>query len=215
MAVEAPAPSAGARPPTTDGEGAEPAAWRLVRWISDHALSLAGWGYVLMTLIIGFDVLARRLLGFSTEATAELTGYLLAIGMTLGLAGTLFDRAHVRIDVLVQRLPLRWRVWLHLFALAALLVVAGFMGFGAVSLALDSAQLGATDLSALRTPLVVPQGLWAGGFVLLVLAVLAIGARSLAQLAAGRAEGVDRSLSARTYEDEAQETLEAVARKPS
>lgn len=185
-------------------------AMRAVRRLCDAALSMAGWGYLLMTAIIGFDVLARRLLGFSTEATGELTGYLLAIGMTLGLAGTLLDRAHVRIDVLVQRLPLRLRVWLHLAALAALLGAGGFMAFGAGSLALDSAQLGATDLSALRTPLAIPQGLWAAGFALMLLAGVALACRSVAQLLRGQHDALDAALSARTYQDEAQETLAAV-----
>ena len=90
---------------------------RAVRRLCDGALSLAGWGYLLMTAIIGFDVLARRLLGFSSEATGELTGYLLAAGMTLGLAGTLLDRAHVRIDVLSSRFSKRTQVWIEVFGL--------------------------------------------------------------------------------------------------
>lgn len=192
----------------------EAAPMRAVRRLCDGALSLAGWGYLLMTAIIGFDVLARRLLGFSSEATGELTGYLLATGMTLGLAGTLLDRAHVRIDVLVQRLPLRTRVWLHLAALASLLVAGGFMTFGAVSLAVDSAQLGATDLSALRMPLVIPQGLWAAGFALMMLAGVALACRAVAQLRGGQLDALDVALSARTYQDEAQETLAAVAGTP-
>jgi TRAP-type C4-dicarboxylate transport system permease small subunit len=185
-------------------------AYRALEAVSARALSAAGWCYLAMTLIICFDIFARRLLGFSTEATSELTGYLLAVGMTWGLAGTLFERAHVRIDVLVQRLPIGLRVWLHLLALATLLLAAGFFVFGSMRLALYSWELGATDLSGISTPLALPQGLWAAGFVLLWLAVLALGARSLRLVLDGRAEQADAALAARSYEDEAQETLEAV-----
>ena len=45
----------------------------------------------------------------------------------------------------------------------------------------------------------------------LLLAGLAIGARAVRQLATGDADGMDRMLMARTYIDEAAETLEAVA----
>ncbi|KQP03739.1 TRAP transporter small permease subunit [Pseudorhodoferax sp. Leaf265] len=185
--------------------------FRALEWLSRRAMTVAGWCYLLITALICFDIVARRLLGFSSEATAELTGYLMAVGMSWGLAGTLFERGHVRIDVLVQKLPLKVRVWLHLASLAALLVATAFFVYGAFSLAKDSYDFGSTDLSALHTPLVLPQGLWAAGLALLLLAVLAMAARAVGQLARGDADGMDRMLMARTYIDEAAETLDAVA----
>ena len=172
---------------------------------------VAGLCYLLITLLICFDIAARHLLGFSTEATIELTGYLMAVGMTWGLAGTLFERGHVRIDVLVQKMPLRVRVWLHLASLVALIVSTGYYTWGAVSLARDSFAFSATDLSTLRTPLVIPQGLWAAGFALLLLAALALALRAVKQLWLGQYDEMDQALMARTYVDEAAETLEAVA----
>ena len=135
----------------------------------------------------------------------------MAVGMSWGLAGTLFERGHVRIDVLVQRMPLRVRVWLHFASLLALVVSTAFYVYGAVSIAKDSFAFNATDLTTLRTPLVLPQGVWAAGFILLLLAAVALALRSAAQLLRGDLVTMDRALMARTYEDEAAETLEAVA----
>ncbi|MDP3798896.1 MAG: TRAP transporter small permease subunit [Polaromonas sp.] len=185
--------------------------FRSLEWLSHRAMHVAGWCYLGITLLITFDIIARRLMGFSTEATTEVTGYLMAIGMSWGMAGTLFERGHVRIDVLVQKLPLKVRVWLHMASLLALLVSTAFFVYGACSLARDSWALGATDLSTLRMPMVVPQGLWAAGLALLLLTVVAMAVRSLRQLVGGEADAMDRMLMARTYEDEAAETLEAVA----
>ncbi len=185
--------------------------YRCLEWISQRAMFVAGFCYLIITLLICFDIAARQLLGFSTEATIELTGYLMAVGMSWGLAGTLFERGHVRIDVLVQRIPLKIRVWLHLVSLLALIVSMIFYVRGSTGLALDSLAFNATDLTTLRTPLVWPQGLWAAGFVLLLLAAIAIAARSIKQLFARDYAAMDRALMARSYEDEAAETLEAVA----
>jgi len=182
-----------------------------LQWVGRRAMFVAGLCYLLITLLICFDIAARHLLGFSSEATIELTGYMMAVGMTWGLAGTLFERGHVRIDVLVQKMPLRVRVWLHLASLIALIVSTGYYTWGAVSLARDSFAFGATDLSTLRTPLVIPQGLWAAGFALLLLAALALALRAVRQLALGQYDEMDHALMARTYVDEAAETLEAVA----
>ena len=185
--------------------------YRCLEWVSQRAMFVAGFCYLIITVLICFDIGARQLLGFSTEATIELTGYLMAVGMSWGLAGTLFERGHVRIDVLVQKMPLRVRVWLHMLSLIALIVSTGFYVWGSFSLANDSLAFNATDLTTLRTPLVIPQGLWAAGFVLLLLAALALGLRAIKQLATGQLDEMDRALMARTYIDEAAETLEAVA----
>ncbi|HZN86279.1 MAG TPA: TRAP transporter small permease [Burkholderiales bacterium] len=183
--------------------------WRALERASQLALSIAGWCFLAMTLLICFDIVARRLLGFSSGATSELSGYLLAIGMSWGLAAALIERAHVRIDILVQKLPLAARAWLHFIALAVLLGVAGFFAWGAAALALDSWQLRATDVSQLSTPLVVPQALWAAGMALFLLAGLGLAARTLRALAAGRPAEVERLLVPRHYEEEVAETLEA------
>lgn len=185
--------------------------YRCLEWISQRAMFIAGFCYLIITVLICFDIGARQLLGFSSEATIELTGYLMAIGMSWGLAGTLFERGHVRIDVLVQKMPLRIRVWLHMLSLIALIISTAFYVWGSYRLANDSFAFNATDLTTLRTPLVIPQGLWAAGFILLLLAALALALRAVKQLATGQIEAMDRALMARTYEDEAAETLEAVA----
>jgi TRAP-type C4-dicarboxylate transport system permease small subunit len=186
---------------------------RTLQWISHRAMGLAGWCYLAMTLLICFDIVARRLLGFSSESTTEITGYLLAIGMSWGLAGTLLERGHVRIDVLLQRMPLKWRALLHLLSLLALAVSTGFFVWGSVSLAWDSGTLGATDLSGLRMPLVLPQGLWSAGFVLFGWAILAVLLRGVTQCLQGRADRMDAELTSRSYQEEADETLHALGVK--
>lgn len=182
--------------------------------IAGLALSAAGWAYGLITLLICFDILARRLLGFSTESTVEISGYLLAIGMSWGLAGTLYERAHVRIDVLLQKFPSHVRAVLHLASLLALLTSVGFFAWGAYSLAHDSFVLRATDLSTLRVPMAIPQGAWAAGLALFLFCVVALLFRALKTLWAEDYASLDAMLMARTYEEEATETLQAIGSEP-
>jgi len=184
-----------------------------MRWfdrIASAALSVGGWTYVVITILICLDIVMRRLIGVSTGATTELSGYLMAVGMAWGLAGTLHERAHVRIDVLVQKLPLAARAWLHVTSLLVLAIVAGFFTWGAVALAHDSWMLGATDLSTLQMPLALPQALWAGGVALLLLACVVFLARSAVHLYTRSYQQVEHALLARGYVEEAEETLEAL-----
>jgi TRAP-type C4-dicarboxylate transport system permease small subunit len=178
--------------------------------LSRRAMSAAGLCYLAITLLICFDIVARRLLGFSSGATTEMSGYLMAVGMSWGMAGALYERAHVRIDVLIQKFPLRWRTWLHFFSLSCLLVSVAFFVWGSFSIALDSWTFGSTDLSSMRIPLIVPQGLWALGFALFLMAGVAMLCRCLVLWWGQHPEQMDQMLNARNYEEEAAETLRAV-----
>ena len=58
-------------------------------------------------LLISFDVLARKFLGFNTGGADELSSYAFAISTSWALAFATLQRANVRVDVLYQKLPVR------------------------------------------------------------------------------------------------------------
>lgn len=171
----------------------------------------AGWNYVACALFITADVLGRNLLGVSSAATVEVTGYMLAVGIAWGLAHALAKRAHIRVDVWVNRLPLKLRAVLHLLALLSLGAFAGFCAWAAYALVDESLLFGAVDNSALRVPLAIPQGLWTAGIAAFCLMIAVLVLESLLSILLGRPEELDRLLGSRTLEDETEEALEAVA----
>jgi TRAP-type C4-dicarboxylate transport system permease small subunit len=174
---------------------------------------VAGWGFILCAAFITFDVFARRFFGFSSQATTELTGYALAFGISWALAHALTQRAHIRIDVLINHFPPRLRYPMHLLSLAALAVFMGFIAKGAYDLVDESVLFGATDISLLRTPLWIPQGLWAFGIGVFLLLLLLLLLETTLLMLAGRGREAEALVHARTYEEEAAEALEAVGGK--
>jgi hypothetical protein len=62
--------------------------------------------------------------------------------------------------------------------------------------------------------LVIPQGLWALGFDLFGLAAVALMARGLAQCLRGDWQSMDASLMSRSYQEEADDTLQALGAEP-
>jgi len=173
----------------------------------------AGWCFVLCAFFITFEVLARSIFRFSTQSTTEITGYMLAFGLSWGLAHALSTRSHVRIDMLINRLPLRARVPLHLLSLALLAVFVGFLAKGAWDLVDESLLFGATDISLLRTPLAIPQGLWAAGIVVFLVLIIAMLIENCLLAFAGDSKQLERNLSSRGYVEEAQEALDALGVK--
>lgn len=171
---------------------------------------VAGWNYIACALFITADILGRNLLGVSSAATVEVTGYMLAGGIAWALAHTLMRGAHIRVDVWVNRLPLRLRAALHLLSLLLLGAFAAFCAWAAWSLVDESLLFDAHDNSALRVPLAVPQGVWLFGLLAFCAAAAVLSAEAAGLLLAGRAEEADRLLGSRTVDDEAAEALEAV-----
>jgi TRAP-type C4-dicarboxylate transport system permease small subunit len=171
---------------------------------------VAGWGFILCAVFITFDVIARRFFGFSSQATTEITGYALAFGIAWALAHALTTRAHIRIDVLINHLPDRLRYPMHLLSLAALGVFMGFIAKGAYDLVDESILFNATDISLLRTPLWIPQGLWTLGIVVFLVLIVLLFIESFLLVLAGRGREAEALVHARTYQEEAAEALEAV-----
>ena len=182
---------------------------RSVAFIGTLMGYLAGWGFILCAAFITFDVIARRFFGFSSQATTELTGYALAFGISWALAHALTTRAHIRIDVLINYLPDRLRYPMHLLSLAALAAFVGFIAKGAYDLVDESILFRATDISLLRTPLWIPQGLWAFGIAVFLLLIILLFVESLLLVLSGRGREAEALVHMRTYQEEVTEALEA------
>lgn len=176
---------------------------------------VAGWNFIFCAVFITIDVVCRNFGGFSSSATTEITSYMLAFGLAWGLAHALATRSHIRIDVLVNRLPIGVRQYLHAFALLLLTGLSVFFAWCAWSLVGESMLFDAKDTSALAIPLVVPQGLWAVGITMLAVFAVVLLLEISCLLLAGDATEIDRLLGPRGYQEETQEALQAVGLAPA
>jgi len=139
--------------------------------------AIAGGALLLgAALIIGIDVVLRYSFNLTIGGADELSGYALAIASAWGFSHALLHRSHIRVDSFHEQLPSRIRAILDLLAMAGLL---GFMalvtwwGWGVLTQSIAS---NARSISALSTPLAVPQALWVAGlmFLLVIAGVLLI-----------------------------------------
>lgn len=169
----------------------------------------AGWLFIVCALFVTFDVLGRKFFSISSKATVELTGYMLAFGVAWGLTEALTSRAHIRVDVLVTRMPLAIRAWMHALALTFLGILGFFLTWRAWAMVHDSWDLDSHDSSALAIPLIYPQGAWALGITVFFALIVVMWLEVVALLARRRGDVVDHLLGARTLQEEAAEAVEA------
>src|SRR2546423_14884761 len=76
-----------------------------VRRLSQWGLWFGGALVLLAAILIGIDVVLRKLFDTSIGGADELAGYALAIGAAWSLAAALLERAHIRVDSLYVLFP--------------------------------------------------------------------------------------------------------------
>jgi len=110
------------------------------------------------------DVLLRRT-GTSLGGTDEISGYVMAIATSWGMAYALVELGHVRIDVLRSRVVARVRAVFDLIAMLALACTVSFVavrGWPVLERSILNASRANTPL---QTPLALVQAPWLAGWV--------------------------------------------------
>ena len=139
---------------------------------------LSGLLFLVLAVFVTYDVIARKWGTYlylpTTRVTDEISGYILALAATWGLAYTLRTDAHVRIDVLLPHLPRRVRAVVDFLALMLMGFFAGLVSWKIWALVLDSFESGIRSSTYLLTPQWIPEGILGVGFSLLTLASAAM-----------------------------------------
>ena len=128
--------------------------------------------FLLMVMLL-IEVLTRYVLNAPLSISEELGGYMLVAITFIGLAYTWKEKGHVRVVLLISRLPEKIKQWLRL---ATLLIATAFcfpLIKACYDLLQDSLLFEARSGSWLRTPLVYPQTILIVGAALLLLQLVA------------------------------------------
>jgi TRAP-type C4-dicarboxylate transport system permease small subunit len=117
---------------------------------------------VMLLLCAGFvllDILLRQV-GASFGGTDEISGYVMAIATSWGMAFTLLELGHVRIDLLRSRLQTRGRVLMDLFSLLVLSSTVTLIAVQSWPVVANSLKNSSTANTPLETPLALVQMPW-------------------------------------------------------
>ena len=179
-----------------------------------RAGAIAGGGLLLAAaVIIAIDVVLRAAFARSIGGADELSGYALAIATAWGLSFALLHRAHIRIDSLYEHFPPWTRAGLDVLSLLGFLLFMGLTTWRAWGVLQQSIVSNAHSISALATPVAVPQALWFGGLVFLMFTLLLLLAQSVAAMTRRDLRSVARLIGSKAVAEEVSEEI-AGAQKP-
>jgi TRAP-type C4-dicarboxylate transport system permease small subunit len=147
---------------------------RLIDCLSVALAYLSGAAFLILSLYITYDAVARAaglpFSGFSDE----ISSYTLAIGGAWAMGYALKIGAHVRIDLIVGTLNPRLAHLADLLATSTTALFAGLLAWYGWSKTIEAHMLGTRSITVLQAPLEIPQGMVAIGFTLLAVQALAM-----------------------------------------
>ncbi len=174
---------------------------RALVWVCGSAL-------IVMSFVITVEALMRKFLSHSFGGVDEITAYVFAVTTTFAFPFAILHRANIRIDIVRNLFGARFRIALDWLAWASFTLVFALITYRACLLALQSYQEGARSITPLRSYLAIPQGLWALGLLVSVIASLSLAVRVVGLFRAGHR---DAALALLSPSDEVAQELSHIA----
>ena len=171
------------------------------------AASLFGLIFLGLAFAVATETTMRKLFNRSLQGVDELGGYALAVGAALCFAVALISRAHIRIDLLHERVPRCMRIVLNALALLSLAASAATLTWMAWYALDESILFNATAQTPWATPLRIPQSVWLAALVIFLLACLIEIGRFAFGLAQKRWSMLDQAFGPRGSKEELEEEL--------
>ena len=169
-------------------------------------LSWVGGGIILASaVLVTFDVLGRNLFNVTAFESLELSVYGYAIAVAFAFSFALTAKTHIRIDVLVVRLPVKMRAVLDVIAMLALFGLALVFAWYGWEMFRTAMRMNARSASDLQILLAIPQGIWALGLTWFAFVAGIYSLRGIVLLARGRMQEVQAVMG---IEDGIKEALE-------
>ncbi|MGQ7846241.1 TRAP transporter small permease subunit [Granulosicoccus sp. 3-233] len=177
---------------------------RLATWIS----RLFGWALLFLSAFVALETLLRKLFNTSLQGADELGGYILALGASLAFIVAMIDRAHIRIDVLHARFPLRLQAlidWLSVISLGVIGLFFLYVGWFVIT---DTLEYRSTAATPWRTPLIWPQSAWYAGLVVFALCSFVLAGRATRLFLSADYTQLAREFNPKSAQDDLSEELE-------
>lgn len=103
---------------------------------------IVGWLVLITTLVSAYNAVVRKAFNISSNGLLEIQWYLFGAVFLLGAGYTLKQNAHVRIDLLAQRLSIKTQLWIEILGyLFFMLPLVAFVGYHGFDFALKSFQV--------------------------------------------------------------------------
>lgn len=158
---------------------------RILAWVGGAIILFGCSG------LITIDVITRYLFKRGMVESFEVSGYALAACIGLGLGFATTSKTHIRVDILLDAFPRPIRVAFDLLASLSLALLAVALAWFCWGTLAQSMAMNAKSVSALQTPMALPQSIWWVGIFWFACVAVLLPVQAVLRLLAGDGAGFD------------------------
>lgn len=133
---------------------------------------------IALSFAIAAETILRKFFSHSLGGIDELGGYAVAVAAPLAFLVTAYEQAHIRINVLHGKLPIRARAMLNVAAAVSLGLLALFLLYFTFKTVQDTLAYRSISQTPWATPLIYPQSVWLVAMLAFTVGTLVIAARA-------------------------------------
>ncbi|NQY22898.1 MAG: C4-dicarboxylate ABC transporter permease [Arcobacter sp.] len=141
---------------------------------SEYFIYFCGILLFASVLLISADVVLRKFFSFSFGGADELSSYVLGILISWSLSYVLFEKMHIRIDIIHNKVSLRFKHLFDVIAMSFTFCFSTLLTYYSFDVLYTSILKNSTANTPLGTPLWIPQGIWWLGFLFFSLVVFVL-----------------------------------------
>lgn len=134
---------------------------------------------IVLSFAIAAETILRKFFSHSMGGIDELGGYAVAVVAPLAFLVAAHEQAHIRINILHAKLPLRARAVLNVAAAVSLGLLALFLCYFTVKTVQDTLAYRSIAQTPWATPLIYPQAVWLVAMLAFTIGTLVIAGRTV------------------------------------
>jgi len=131
---------------------------------SEYFIYFCGILLFASVLMISAEVVLRKFFLFSFGGADELSGYVLGILISWSLTYVLFEKMHIRIDILHAKVSQKFKKLFDVIAIFSTFCFSLLLTYFSFDVVSTSIEKQSTANTPLGTPLWIPQVMWWTGF---------------------------------------------------
>ena len=170
--------------------------------------NLFGIIFLALSIVVTVETIARKVFSFSIQGADELGGYALAVGSTLAFSLALMGRNHIRVDVFHEMFPRRVQAFLNWFSITTIALFAIVIALVSIKILRETVEYGSTAQTPWATPLIWPQSIWYGGFLLFMVVAIIYATRATKLFFNGRIDELNNEFHPKSAKEELKEELD-------
>lgn len=155
---------------------------------SEYLVFFCGILLFASVLFIGAEVILRKFFLISLGGADEISGYILGICITWSLGYVLFEKMHIRIDIIYAKISQRLQRVCDLIAMVITFAFISILSYFSFTVFWTSVQKGSLANTPLATPLWIPQLAWLLGFGFFFIVVLVLLIKAIRALMQGKVD---------------------------